>query len=260
MRREAIVLAAWLACAASGAPEEPEAAAQPAPAAPADAIDRALVFDLPEPALGRRASIDLWATWYHVPRLHHDAAGALLSDMRGRALGPRLLPEDWCSAALEGTALVVMPDGEEVMVNYAGLGRSRQVDCRKFYPKLGKVGRSRFRRARGRFGDGAGGSLVPFRTLAVDPRKIALGSAVYVPAARGVAITLPDGTVAHHDGWFFAGDRGGAIRGDHVDVFLGVAAENPFTFVESKKSGTFAAYVIDGDGEAQRRLAAAHAL
>jgi 3D (Asp-Asp-Asp) domain-containing protein len=256
MRRVAIVLACWLLLVVGGLPVEPEAAAQQAPP---DAIERALVFDLPAPPLDGAREHALWATWYHVPRLTHDPGGAAINGMDGRALGPRLSQKDWCSAALEGTALVVMPDGDEVMINYAGLGRSRQVDCRRYYPKLGKVGRSRFRRAQGRYGDGAAGALVPYRTLAVDPRVVPLGTVLYVPAARGVAITLPDGSTAQHDGWFYAADRGGAIKGNHVDVFLGSASDNPFAFVKSKAEPTFAAYVIAGDGEPRERLAAAHA-
>jgi 3D (Asp-Asp-Asp) domain-containing protein len=48
-----------------------------------------------------------------------------------------------------------------------------------------------------------------YRSLAVDPGVIPLGSRVYIPAYRH------DG----HGGWFIAQDTGGAISGRHVDVY-----------------------------------------
>jgi 3D (Asp-Asp-Asp) domain-containing protein len=48
-----------------------------------------------------------------------------------------------------------------------------------------------------------------YRSIAVDPRVIPLGSRVYIPAYRH------DG----YGGWFVARDTGGAIRGRHVDVY-----------------------------------------
>jgi hypothetical protein len=47
-----------------------------------------------------------------------------------------------------------------------------------------------------------------YRSLAVDPRLIRLGSRVYIPAYR-----------SRGGGWFVAGDTGGAIIGRHVDVY-----------------------------------------
>jgi 3D (Asp-Asp-Asp) domain-containing protein len=58
----------------------------------------------------------------------------------------------------------------------------------------------------------AAGASLPLRfyeSIAVDPRVIALGSRVYVPAYRD------DG----HGGWFIAQDTGGAINGHHIDVY-----------------------------------------
>ncbi|MHB8658880.1 MAG: 3D domain-containing protein [Solirubrobacteraceae bacterium] len=48
-----------------------------------------------------------------------------------------------------------------------------------------------------------------YRSIAVDPAVIALGSRVYIPAYRR------DG----YGGWFVAQDTGGAIRGRRVDVY-----------------------------------------
>jgi 3D (Asp-Asp-Asp) domain-containing protein len=57
----------------------------------------------------------------------------------------------------------------------------------------------------------AAGSSTParyYRSMAVDPRLIPLGSRVYVPAYRHIG-----------GGWFIANDTGGAIKGRHIDIY-----------------------------------------
>jgi 3D (Asp-Asp-Asp) domain-containing protein len=61
-----------------------------------------------------------------------------------------------------------------------------------------------------------GYALVPYRSLAVDPRFIPMGHVVELLELRG--LQLPDGS--RHDGCFVAVDTGSAIRGHHVDLFL----------------------------------------
>jgi 3D (Asp-Asp-Asp) domain-containing protein len=58
--------------------------------------------------------------------------------------------------------------------------------------------------------------LQPFRSIAVDPRFIPIGSPVYVPELVGVV--LPDGT--RHDGCLRADDQGGAIKLHKLDFFV----------------------------------------
>lgn len=58
--------------------------------------------------------------------------------------------------------------------------------------------------------------LEPFRSIAVDPRYIPIGSPVYVPELVG--IVLPDGT--RHDGCLRADDQGGAIKLHKLDFFV----------------------------------------
>lgn len=78
-------------------------------------------------------------------------------------------------------------------------------------------GEHRFRVVRAKYGYAVTGcALVPFRTAAVDPRLIKLGSKIYIPQLKGAR--LPDGTI--HDGVFIAADRG-HFRGRHVDLFVG---------------------------------------
>jgi 3D (Asp-Asp-Asp) domain-containing protein len=57
--------------------------------------------------------------------------------------------------------------------------------------------------------------LKPFRSVAVDPNVIPIGSKVYIPKARG--LRLPDGSV--HDGIFEAVDIGDAIQSKRIDMF-----------------------------------------
>lgn len=59
--------------------------------------------------------------------------------------------------------------------------------------------------------------LEPFRTVAVDPGVIPVGSVLFVPAWRGGR--WPDGSA--RDGCFRAEDSGSGIRGRHVDLFSG---------------------------------------
>jgi 3D domain len=61
-----------------------------------------------------------------------------------------------------------------------------------------------------RFGRGPSLPLAYYRSLAVDPDLIPLGSRVYIPYYRAVRGAT---------GWFVAEDTGGAIDGRHVDVF-----------------------------------------
>lgn len=37
---------------------------------------------------------------------------------------------------------------------------------------------------------------------------------------------------------------GGAIKNNHIDVFIGVSQQNPFLFIKSRANGTFTAFVI----------------
>lgn len=62
---------------------------------------------------------------------------------------------------------------------------------------------------RARFARGPGRALRYWRSVAVDPRLIALGSRVFVPAYCDTPAR----------GWFVAQDTGGAIRVAHVDVY-----------------------------------------
>ncbi len=69
---------------------------------------------------------------------------------------------------------------------------------------------------------GSGRQLQPFRTVAVDPRIIKLGTLLYVPLLEGRTMPgrSPWGGFVH-DGCVVADDTGGGIDGNQLDLFVG---------------------------------------
>jgi 3D (Asp-Asp-Asp) domain-containing protein len=69
---------------------------------------------------------------------------------------------------------------------------------------------------------GNGRPLQPFRTVAVDPKVIKLGSLLYVPLLEGRMMPgrSPWGGFVH-DGCVVADDVGGGIKGQQLDLFVG---------------------------------------
>ncbi|MDP3405978.1 MAG: 3D domain-containing protein [Brevundimonas sp.] len=65
--------------------------------------------------------------------------------------------------------------------------------------------------------DSLGCRPVAMRTLATDPRVIPRRTRLFI--RETVGLRLPDGTV--HDGYWYASDTGGAIRGQRVDLYTG---------------------------------------
>lgn len=217
------------------------------------------------PALTAAATVSqryaLWSTYYYVHRAQHTPNGQPLLDLSGNDLGVRLSSRDWCGAAVEGTVQVIHNQQIVGTYNYAGRGGREQVDCSPYYSALKDIratNQVRFRPTSNPYGDGVSGlRLVPYRTIAVDRSLIPIGSVIYIPAARGTVVTLPSGQRVTHDGYFYAADVGGAINGNHIDIFLGVAEQNPFRFVTSSPRGTFEAYLVN-DPQIQQTLAALH--
>ena len=69
---------------------------------------------------------------------------------------------------------------------------------------------------------GNGRPLQPFRTVAVDPKVVKLGSLLYVPLLEGRTMPgrAPWGGYVH-DGCVVADDTGGGIKGEQLDLFVG---------------------------------------
>lgn len=101
---------------------------------------------------------------------------------------------------------------------------------------------------------GSGKALQPFRTVAVDPRVVKLGSLLYVPllAGRLMPGRAPWGGFIH-DGCVEAEDTGGGIDGNQLDLFVGRKAY----FLGISGSGGSHAWarhvdVFDGTGLCER--------
>ncbi len=215
--------------------------AAPAPRRTAPAARRESIrddFSLPAPQRHGR-KVHLWATWYWTPT-HRAGKGVALRDESGKKLGPELPEPDFCRAAVEGALRI---DG--VVYTFAGIGKRRQANCARYTPDMPQAPYVLFRRSRTPFGEGAEGyQLRPFRSLAVDIHRMRVGTVLYVPAARGCRVRLPDGRVVHHDGYFMAADDGFGVKQNHVDVYLGISNNNPFTWVTSESWDGFTAEVV----------------
>jgi 3D (Asp-Asp-Asp) domain-containing protein len=113
------------------------------------------------------------------------------------------VPERYaCSLKLEGSGLL----RDDRVVNYTGSCKFGYGTC---FEQLDVTDFP--------FGRGAGvRSLVPFKSVAVDPRVVQLGEPLYIPEFDGMV--LPDGSI--HDGCVRADDTGGGIKGKKLDFFV----------------------------------------
>lgn len=113
------------------------------------------------------------------------------------------VPERYaCSLKLEGSGLM----RDDRVVNYTGSCKFGYGTC---FEQLDITDFP--------FGRGAGQRpLIPFKSVAVDPRVIQLGEPLYIPEFDGMV--LPDGSI--HDGCVRADDTGGGIKGRKLDFFV----------------------------------------
>jgi len=65
--------------------------------------------------------------------------------------------------------------------------------------------------------DSLGCKVVAMRTVAVERKLIAPRSVLFIKETVG--LKMPDGTA--HDGFWYASDVGGAIKGQRIDLFTG---------------------------------------
>ncbi|MBK8012468.1 MAG: hypothetical protein IPK13_14045 [Deltaproteobacteria bacterium] len=195
----------------------------------------------------KQKRVRVWATHYsvHSAREASRREGRALRNTKNRSLGVRLSRKDWCRAAMQGTVQITRRSGEVETYQFVKTGDYEQVDCRRIFPRHPAIGRSRFRKVnKSRLKGARGAQLIPYRSVAVDRRRFPSGTLLYVPAAKGTAIKLSSGKTWIHDGYFFAADRGGGLRGGHIDVYLGTARKNPFRFVKSRQEAAVVAYVV----------------
>lgn len=70
--------------------------------------------------------------------------------------------------------------------------------------------------------DSLGCKVVAMRTAAVDKNLIPKGSVLFIKETVG--LKMPDGS--RHDGYWYASDTGGAIKGKRIDLFTGFSASS----------------------------------
>jgi 3D (Asp-Asp-Asp) domain-containing protein len=202
-------------------------------------------FTYPEPSFTENEQpVALWATNYHVAEYEDGSGDVAIRNPKGEEMGPKLSLEQWCKGALEGTIRIISKEGGTKTYNYHSENELFAQDCTQFFPM--PVGKTKFRMAVGPFGDGTRGyRLIPYRSIATDPKFIPSGSVVYIPEARGAAIVLPNGETFVHDGFFMAADAGGAIKSNHIDVFTGSEKKvTNFPWITHTNAITFKAYIV----------------
>lgn len=68
--------------------------------------------------------------------------------------------------------------------------------------------------------DSLGCKVVAMRTVAVDKTLIPKRSLLFIKETVGMK--MPDGSI--HDGYWYASDTGGGVKGKHIDLFTGFGA------------------------------------
>jgi 3D (Asp-Asp-Asp) domain-containing protein len=257
MRRFAFaVLLGLAACATASAPGRASNVLTP--------HEQAMAFQLEAPTpetLG--PDLRLWATHYHTPVIRPApetiSAAFPLLDRKGNGISPPLRHKDWCDAALQGS-VSIKQGNKSVAYVFVDAKGPEQANCDAYLGKLSDGVKSATRRARFMRVNHALGCglrnipLMPFRTIAVDTSIIPIGSVVYVSELRGRPFEH-EGRTLVHDGYLFAGDRGGAIRGRHIDVFMTDTPVTPFEDIfASTKRRTFSAHIVNADHPAARAV------
>jgi 3D (Asp-Asp-Asp) domain-containing protein len=163
------------------------------------------VIAAPPARIGRVLVTFYWLIDEAAPR-YRGEAGAELEDVRGRIIAT--------------TSVRFRKDLIREGSGHLRDGRTVAYDRRLH-------GTNRFRIVHSEYGVGRlGCPLVPYRTVAVDPRFMKLGTTISIPQLKGAH--LPDGSI--HDGIFVANDRG-HFRGSHVDLFVGLGPKGAHPFV-----------------------------
>lgn len=232
---------------------------------------RALAFALEAPPANMLGpTLKLWGTHYHTPEVGPAAdtvsAAFPLIGRDGAAISPPLAHRDWCEAALQGS-VSVRSGGVSTAYVFVDANGPEQADCDQWLGSLtdtvkAATRRARFKKVSHPLGCGVRNlPLLPFRTIAVDPAVIPLESVVYLPELRGRTFQY-NGREWVHDGYLFAGDRGGAIKGRHIDVFMEEQAagvlEDLFASTDTR---TFAAHIVapsDPMAQAIRQTQSSH--
>jgi 3D (Asp-Asp-Asp) domain-containing protein len=81
--------------------------------------------------------------------------------------------------------------------------------------------------------DSLGCKVVPMRTAAIDKKLIPRRTVLFIKETVG--LPMPDGST--HDGYWYASDVGGAIKGERIDLYTGAGKRsmNPLMPFNLKK-------------------------
>jgi 3D (Asp-Asp-Asp) domain-containing protein len=219
-----------------------------------------------------KAEHELWATYYYVHQAKRLERGISLLNQAQEAISAPMSAQDFCLGAIEGTIRAQSVQGQWRTFNFDGqasaaeaavkgarnepLAAYSSLDCQAYVPQrapwVQTLKHSRYRYALGPYGDGAydgptlGFVLVPYRSVAADPALFKPGTVLYIAAARGLPFKSSNAQSRRHDGYFLVADVGPAIKGNHIDLFLGTDPKNPFeSFAKSVDSARFKAQVVD---------------
>jgi 3D (Asp-Asp-Asp) domain-containing protein len=264
------VLFALAACATASAPTSSRVGPSVAPAPELSIAERAASFQLKAPAPDQLGpELELWATRYHTPivapagKSTEDATALMGKD--GSPISPPLRHADWCSAALQGSLALKGANGKLIAYSYLDAAGPEQTNCDDQLGSLPDGVKRATRRARFRIVNHAQGCgsrhipLLPFRTIAVDPGVIPLESVIFAPQLRGRTFKYGDKLYVH-DGYLFAGDRGGAIHKGHIDIFTDDSREQPFPNLITASAGkTFSAHIVEAGTPEADALRSDHA-
>ena len=134
----------------------------------------------------------LWSTYYYTPVIFSSPGKSYL--VRGLnetsvLQNEKLSLGEWCALSLQGSSVIVSSLGIRRTLSFAGRSDKNTTDCSgqiKSQEIVKKIAGNRFRISKAIYGTAARAEeVIPFRTIAVDPKHIPYGSIVYIPAARG---------------------------------------------------------------------------
>lgn len=208
--------------------------------------------------LGKKLS--LWATAYFSPHIKSNPNEKYcLEDKNNKCISPKIRHDQMCFIQMQGSGKI-----DNKFFTFSGRSRKTRFEpCYRYgqstpsgYNVWSASNQVRFSHNKNtEYGKGSfDNELVPFLSIAC-PKKYKNLTKFFIPAAKGVK--LPNGEI--HDGIFRCDDRGGAIKGNQIDVFIGLvdmrtnwkmndwaraARSNPFKFVKSSKEHTFNAYEV----------------
>lgn len=223
-----------------------------------------LTFPKPNEAALEGEPLTLWATNYYTPVYQSGDQGIPLLDTTNTPISGKLTRKQWCNAALQGSVSVSDPDGEVKAYVFADQDGPEQIDCDDQLGNLSEgikraTRRIRFAAVDHPFGCGVRNwRLIPYRTIAVDTNLIPFETVLYIEALAGKTFEI-DGRKITHDGLVFAADKGGAIKGNHIDFFSGIDRKVPFTdVITSTPEKTITARILRASHSAARFLKREH--